>query len=84
MMPGKRLVLNPVLNFISRARSAGCSADNIVKIACDFYKGEMLIEAKKILWADASITRVTERPKVTDNVSDVVRAYYLVTRKSDF
>ena len=81
MMPGERLVLNPVLNFISRARNAGCSADNIVKIACDFCKGEMLIEAKKILWAYASITRVTERPKVTDNVSDMVRAFDLCDEK---
>ena len=55
-----------MLNFISRARNAGCSVDSIVKIACVFYKGEMLIEAKKILWADASITRVTEHPKVTE------------------
>ena len=81
MMPGERLVLNPVLNFVSRAKNAGCSADNIVKIACDFYKGEMLIEAKKVLWADAAITRVTERPKVTDNVSDMVRAFDLCDEK---
>ncbi|KAK2719309.1 hypothetical protein QYM36_004956 [Artemia franciscana] len=77
----ERLVLNPVLNFISRARNAGCSADSIVKIACDFYKGEMLIKAKKILWADASITRVTERLKMTDIVSDMVRAFDLCDEK---
>ena len=41
----------------------------------------MLIEAKKILWADTSITRVTERPKMTDNVSDMVRAFDLCDEK---
>ena len=80
-MPGERLVLNPMLNFISQARNAGCSADNIVKIGCDFFKGDMLIEAKKILLADASITRVTEHPKVTDNVSDMVQAFDLCDEK---
>ena len=33
------------------------------------------------LWADASITRITERPKVTDNVSDMVRAFDLCDEK---
>ncbi|KAK2720257.1 hypothetical protein QYM36_004217 [Artemia franciscana] len=42
----------------------------------------MLIEAKKIFWADAYITRVTEHPKVTDNVSDMIRSFDLCDKKN--
>ncbi|KAK2711994.1 hypothetical protein QYM36_010875 [Artemia franciscana] len=41
----------------------------------------MLIETENILSADTSINRVTERPKVTDNVSDMVRSFDLCDEK---
>lgn len=74
-MESEKLVLSPVLNFISRARKAGCIADAITKIACDFFKPEEIVEAKKLLWPEAVKTRPTERQKPRDNIVDMIRAF---------
>ena len=74
MMAGDKLVLNPLLNFVSRALKSGNRSDEIAKTAAEFFKKDEIQVAKELIWRDSAIsTRMSMKVIMTDNISDILK-----------
>ena len=73
-MAGDKLVLNPLLNFVSRALKSGNRSDEIAKTAAEFFKKDEIQVAKELIWRDSAIsTRMSMKVIMTDNISDILK-----------
>jgi hypothetical protein len=70
-----KMIYNPVLNFVYRANKAGNASVDIISKATQYYKPDILLKAKEIIWPMAGkTTRVSERVKALDIVTDLIGA----------
>ena len=69
---GEKLILNTVLNFISRALSDGIKMESIIKSAVGYYDDETIILTKRILHTELNgPNRVVIRAKDEDNILEM-------------
>ena len=69
---GEKLILNAVLNFISRALNDGIKMESIIKPALGYYDHETIILAKRILHTELNEpNRVVIRSKDEDNILEM-------------
>ena len=69
---GKKLILNAVLNFISRALSDGIKMESIIRSAVGYYDHETIIVAKRILHTELNEpNRVVIHAEDEDNILEM-------------
>ena len=69
---GEKLILNAVLNFISRVLNDGIKMESIIKSAVGHYDHETIILAKRILHTELNEpNRVVIRAKDEDNILEM-------------
>ena len=71
----EKLVLNAVLNNAVRARKAGNTDAEVVKVGCGFFAGDQIAQAKRLIWSEAKMSvRLTDTQKVSDTFTDILKA----------
>lgn len=75
------LVLNPVLNFVSRCMTKGIKTDMFVNKGIEFFDHASIMEAKKLLWTYYEVElgyeeRLRECKKDCDNLTDIAKAIW--------
>ena len=71
---GDKLILNPVLNFLSRSLTDGVRQELIQKAAVTYFDRDTIIQAKKVLYAKLSVTtRMVTHFKDEDNILNMCK-----------
>ena len=61
-----KLIYNSVLNLIFRANKAGNASKNIVSKSAHYYKPDILLKAKEILWHFGIVLHIPDDAAATD------------------
>ena len=70
----EKLILSPVLNFLSRSLTDGVKQETIQKAAVAFFDHDQIIQAKKILYTELSVTsRVVIHARDEENILDMCK-----------
>ena len=71
-----KLILNPVLNFLSRSLTDGVRQELIQKAAVGYFDRDTIIQAKKVFYAELSVTsRMVTRFKDEDNILNMCKTF---------
>ena len=69
-----KLILNPVLNFLSRSLTDGVRQEVIQKAAVAYFDRDTIIQAKKVLYAELSVTtRMVTHSKDEYNIHNMCK-----------
>ena len=78
-----RLILNPVLNFLSRSLTDGVRQELIQKAAVAYFDRDTIIQAKKVLFAELSITtRMVTHSKDEDNILNMCKTIVAAAKQN--
>ena len=70
----EKLILSPVLNLLSRSLTDGVKQETIQKAAVAFFDHDQIIQAKKILYTELSVTlRVVIHARDEENILDMCK-----------
>ena len=70
----EKLILSPVLNFLSRSLTDGVKQETIQKAAVAFFDHDQIIQAKKILYTELSVTSlVVIHTRDEENILDMCK-----------